>query len=152
MISNSLKQKICGAMAILGLLGFITILIIELGYDKDVNNWLFYCAFSFIFVGIMQFLRYKKRDRWDRHVQTQHCFGKFNKKVPDFEIKCHVLKVLYKKFLTLLYEKLLAKQIRYRQLIQGSQIQKNRIWCVDSNRYYHCNSNCNDSVDRLYSL
>ncbi len=60
MISNSLKQKICGAMAILG---FITILIIELGYDKDVNNWLFYCAFSFIFVGIMQFLRYKKRDR-----------------------------------------------------------------------------------------
>ena len=45
MISNSLKQKICGAMAILGLLGFITILIIELGYDKDVNNWLFYCAF-----------------------------------------------------------------------------------------------------------
>ena len=63
MISNSLKQKICGAMAILGLLGFITILIIELGYDKDVNNWVFYCAFSFIFVGIMQFLRYKKRDR-----------------------------------------------------------------------------------------
>lgn len=57
------QKKIYGAMAIVGLLGIIAILTIELGYDKDVNNWFWYCAFSSLFVGVMQFLRYKKSNK-----------------------------------------------------------------------------------------
>lgn len=57
MSRNIRNRYISAAMAIAGLIAFISILIIELVYDKDVNNWFFYAAFCALFVGAMQFFR-----------------------------------------------------------------------------------------------